>query len=106
MRAHRPPADDTLRRLSSRALAERYRALHAEAHRLFAAAAEIDDDARRQRALARAEREAAPLVAEGAAIQHERARRARRFAAWMRGCALAVALAGSGLVAWLAMGQG
>lgn len=101
-----PPDGAELRRLSSRELVARYRTLHAEAHRLFAAAAEIDDDARRRRALARAEREAAPLVAEGAAIQHERARRARRFAAWMRACALAVALAGSGLVAWLLMGRG
>lgn len=82
-------------------LAARYRALHGEVCALFDAAADIDDPGERAQALAAAQRDAAPLIAQARELGAEQARRARRLARWMRGCAWTVGAAGLLALAWL-----
>ncbi|MBB1473563.1 hypothetical protein H5368_10995 [Luteimonas sp. MC1782] len=71
-----------------------------EAYEDAALAAEARDD---RTAYARAEAEVAPLIAEARAANDERVRRLRRRARAWRNAGLAIAVAGSAAISWIAL---
>ncbi|MBJ6981597.1 MULTISPECIES: hypothetical protein [unclassified Luteimonas] len=65
-----------------------------------ALAAEARED---RKAYARAEAEAAPLIAEARAVNDERVRRLRRRARNWRNAGVAIAVAGTAAISWIAL---
>ena len=61
------------------------------------------DPARAEAAYARAEEEAAPLIAQAKALNDERARRLRKRARTWQSLAVAIAVIGATVVAWLVL---
>jgi hypothetical protein len=92
-----------LHALSNAELESRLQDLQRRAFEVYEDAA-LAAEARNDRdAYGRAEAEAAPLIAEARAVNDERVRRLRRRARTWRNAGLAIAVAGTAAVSWIAM---
>jgi len=91
--------------LTHAGLETRLHALQKRAFELYedAALRAEADPARAEAAYARAEEDAAPLIAEARALNDERVRRLRRRARTWRWLAIAIAIIGATVIAWLVL---
>ena len=100
-----PAASVDLAALTHAGLEARLHALQKRAFEIYedAALRAEANPARADAAYARAEEEAAPLIAQAKALNDERVRRLRKRARTWQSLAVAIAVIGAAMVAWLVL---